>query len=200
MMSVLKFWRDFLLMPEVSDFWRFVVGLIFFVVIGAGMGSFVCCQVRRMRLLEEGKKVKSKRSVCLGCGYQLKWHDNIPIVSWLVLRGRCRKCGAKIGAMEIISELLAGVVFGVLYWLCYEKDVYTVIFGVGLAIFWLVLMGLALYDGKWKVVPNKMLALLIILGFVLAAIRMMSVFLKDFQAWILQVGLLIMAVSILAGI
>ena len=79
-------------------------------VIGAAMGSFACCQAWRIR-----KGDKSRRSHCMSCGMTLKWYDNIPIVSWVLLRGKCRGCGKKIGAMEIFAELFAGVAFLVSY-------------------------------------------------------------------------------------
>ena len=84
--------------------------LCFMFVVGAIFGSFLCCQARRLYLREE-KKLSSrpKRSVCLHCKKTLKWYDNIPIVSWLVLRGKCRKCHQKIGYLEIISELATAV-------------------------------------------------------------------------------------------
>ena len=83
-------------------------------ILGACFGSFLCCQARRLRL-KEGKKPKSKklpaRSICLSCGYQLKWYDNLPIFSWLLLRGKCRKCRQKIGILEVLSELGLALAF-----------------------------------------------------------------------------------------
>ena len=91
--------------------------LILLFIFGACFGSFLCCQARRLRMKEEAKQgtVKAKRlgsrSVCLNCSYQLKWYDNLPIVSWLFLRGRCRKCKKKIGLAEIFSELGLALAF-----------------------------------------------------------------------------------------
>lgn len=101
-------------------------------VLGACLGSFLCCQVRRLRLkdqaLEKAKfktKVKAKsthqtkknqaslgsRSVCLRCGRQLSWYENIPIFSWAFLRGRCHHCHTKIGRLEIVAELFMALTF-----------------------------------------------------------------------------------------
>lgn len=100
------------------------VFLILLFALGACFGSFLCCQARRLRLREQGSKkspkakksrtAKSKsqvpaRSICFRCHYQLKWYDNIPIISWLALKGRCRKCHRKIGAAEFFSELFGGL-------------------------------------------------------------------------------------------
>ena len=97
---------------------------------GAGMGSFLCCQARRLRLKEKKKKSPGRRSACLKCGKKLKWYDNVPIISWLVLHGRCRYCRKKIGVAEILAEvgmglafLLAGIAF------IMQNSAATVIYG-----------------------------------------------------------------------
>ena len=69
-----------------------------FFMLGAILGSFACCQAYRMRYKEEEKKI-GKRSECLFCGHKLAWFELIPIVSWLLQRGRCRKCKKKIGKL-----------------------------------------------------------------------------------------------------
>mgnify|MGYP001639553671 FL=1 len=86
-----------------------VLYLTFFVM-GAILGSFACCQAYRMRYEEERRKI-GKHSECLFCGHRLTWFELIPIISWLIQRGRCRKCKKKIGKIEIISELVMGVIF-----------------------------------------------------------------------------------------
>lgn len=83
--------------------------LIFF-VLGATFGSFACCQAYRIWLRENGKKI-GVRSECLACGHKLSWYELIPIISWLIQGGRCRKCKKKIGRIEVISEIMMGVIF-----------------------------------------------------------------------------------------
>lgn len=84
---------------------------IFLTILGAALGSFACCMVRRMRRWELGKGNLPRRSVCEHCGYRLRWFDNIPIVSYVRLRGRCRKCGKAIGGMELWAEVGMAAVF-----------------------------------------------------------------------------------------
>ncbi len=79
-------------------------------VFGAIFGSFLCCEVRRMHAREAGEKFPN-RSICPHCKYRLKWYDNLPVVSWIFLRGKCRKCGKKIGVAEILAEVLTGAAF-----------------------------------------------------------------------------------------
>ena len=84
--------------------------MIILAVLGAGLGSFACCQAWRVK-----KGDKSPRSHCMHCKYQLKWYDNIPIISWLMLGGKCRKCHKKIGAAELMAEILMAAVFAISY-------------------------------------------------------------------------------------
>ena len=57
------------------------------------------------------------RSVCLACGRRVPWHENLPILSYLLLRGRCRACGASIGLRTLLVELATPLAFGALAWL-----------------------------------------------------------------------------------
>ena len=93
-------------------------------IFGAIFGSFTACQARRLRIRELQHKKSTRtnhtsthaeslpaRSICLHCHHQLAWYDNIPIISWLLLRGRCRHCHKKIGKMEFFSEIGLALVF-----------------------------------------------------------------------------------------
>ncbi len=55
------------------------------------------------------------RSLCFACGYQLAWYDNIPLISYLSLKGQCRKCQWKYGQRSVWIELLNGSAYGLLY-------------------------------------------------------------------------------------
>ena len=90
-----------------------IIFYIILFILGACLGSFLCCQARRLHYNADHKikKLDSTRSVCLHCHYQLKWYDNIPIFSWLILKGKCRKCKTKIGLAELLSELGTGLAF-----------------------------------------------------------------------------------------
>ena len=87
-----------------------VAVIILLAIMGAGLGSFACCQSWRIR-----KHDKSARSHCMNCDYQLKWYDNIPVLSWLMLGGKCRKCRKKIGVAEIFAELITAALFACSY-------------------------------------------------------------------------------------
>ena len=155
-----------------------VVFYIFAFVFGAVFGSFLCCQAWRLRLAQKKKGGAGKRSICLSCKKQLKWYDNIPIISWLVLRGKCRYCGKKIGVSEILAEVLTGVVFvGLMYFfleICGGKvllgepgiqgNVLVWINCIVLVLLTLVFVFLSIYDGKWGELPTVFLLIAIGIG------------------------------------
>ena len=157
-----------------------IIFIVFCVFVGAAFGSFACCQAWRIRLKEEGKKNPGKRSVCIKCGHRLKWFENIPIFSWLLQKGKCRKCGAKIGKAEILAEVLGAVGFGLVAWRFVagadEAGVLEFIGSLNLGGMVAVLaafigmMILAVYDGKWGEMPVSMLIYAIIMGAVYAVI------------------------------
>ena len=82
----------------------------FWFVIGSFVGSFLNVVVYRLprNCLSVNKP---KRSFCPSCKTQLKWNDNIPIVGWAILRGKCRYCGAKFGVRYPLVELLTATLF-----------------------------------------------------------------------------------------
>jgi leader peptidase (prepilin peptidase)/N-methyltransferase len=74
------------------------------------LGSFMNVVAARV---PQRRSVVRPRSACMSCGSELAWYDNVPVVSWLVLRGRCRSCGARISALYPAVELAtAGLVAG----------------------------------------------------------------------------------------
>lgn len=77
-------------------------------VLGLVVGSFLNVVVHRVPRKES---VVRPRSRCPGCGTQLAARDNVPVISWLVLRGRCRTCGRSISARYPLIELATGALF-----------------------------------------------------------------------------------------
>jgi len=77
-------------------------------VFGSIIGSFLNVVIYRV---PAGRSLVSPASACGACGHTIRWYDNIPIVSWLVLRGRCRDCSAKISVRYPLIELGTAVAF-----------------------------------------------------------------------------------------
>jgi leader peptidase (prepilin peptidase)/N-methyltransferase len=118
-------------------------------VLGLLVGSFLNVVIYR---LPRGESLVTPASQCPSCGTPVKPYDNIPVVSWLFLRGRCRSCGAAISARYPLVEALTGAVFvGVALTRGVEDD---------LAL-WLpfaaMLIAVAGIDLDHRIIPNKIL-------------------------------------------
>jgi leader peptidase (prepilin peptidase)/N-methyltransferase len=89
-------------------------------------------------------------SHCPTCGIGLRWYDNVPIVSWLVLRGRCRGCQAPISIQYPLIELATALIWAFMAWR----------HGIGLealrgAVFGTVLLGIAMTDARAYIIPDE---------------------------------------------
>lgn len=82
-------------------------------VLGLLIGSFLNVVVHRV---PAGLSVVRPPSACPGCGHEVRARDNVPVVSWLLLRGRCRDCAAPISARYPVVEAATGVAFAVTAW------------------------------------------------------------------------------------
>lgn len=80
-------------------------GLVFG-LFGLIVGSFL-----NVLILRHGKASLGGRSACPSCKAQIRWGDNIPVLSWLILRGRCRDCRARISLQYPLVEVLTGALF-----------------------------------------------------------------------------------------
>ncbi len=134
-------------------------------VVGLLLGSFLnVCIVRVPR----GESVVRPGSHCRGCGHRLRWYDTVPVLSWLVLRGRCRNCGAGISWKYPAVELAVGAWFARLgYELGYAfsgsaqqtahdhfDPAAYVIFLLGSAALGWLLIGLGMIDWEWQRLPD----------------------------------------------
>ncbi len=87
--------------------------MIFAFAMGAAMGSFGNVLIHRLPL---GQSIVSPGSRCPACGRSIRWFDNIPILSYLFLRARCRSCGTPISLRYPLVEALTGVLFAAVVW------------------------------------------------------------------------------------
>ncbi len=157
-----------------------IVFLCLLFILGACLGSFLCCQARRLHLKSEKSKPLGPRSVCLFCKYKLKWYDNIPIFSWLFLKGKCRKCGKKIGLAEFLSEIGLSVAFlifglgaglsGLTFDTILSRPTEWAILGLAL-IFIVGLAFLAIYDGIYGQLPTLILILFVVGAVAIVGLR-----------------------------
>jgi leader peptidase (prepilin peptidase) / N-methyltransferase len=114
---------------------------------GLAIGSFLNVVVARVPL---HRSIVSPGSACMNCKQELAWYDNVPLVSWLVLRGRCRSCGAAISwvypGVELTTALLiAGCVWK--FGLSWEAAVASA--------FCAALVAVSAIDLKHRIIPNR---------------------------------------------
>ena len=117
-------------------------------VLGLAFGSFLNVCVYR---LPRDLSVVRPGSACPNCEKPIRFYDNIPILGWLMLRGRCRDCKAPISPRYLVIELLTGLLFLACYWH----------FGLTLATlkycaFGFLLLGLIFTDAEMFLLPDKM--------------------------------------------
>ena len=128
--------------------------LLFAFVLGTLIGSFLNVVILR---IPKDESVVFGSSHCTSCGNALKpWH-NVPLFSWLILRGKCSFCKTKISAQYPIIELISGLIFLVL------ADKFGISFPVFLiALSFLMLLALSMIDFKYKMVPDSLNLLAIV--------------------------------------
>ena len=138
-----------------------IIFQVFLFILGACLGSFLCCQARRLRRKEQHKKPLGNRSVCLSCHKKLKWYDNLPIISWLMLKGKCRHCHKKIGLAELLSELgtaASFVLLGLNLNISTATSLEWTVF-IATLVLTAILIFLAIYDGLYGELPTAYLTL-----------------------------------------
>ncbi len=124
---------------------QFVVQAYAFIV-GACFGSFLNVCIARW---PHDRSVLRPRSRCPHCGNQLVWFENVPIVSWLALRARCRCCDEPISMQYPLVELTVAVI-----WLLCARTYGPSFLAVRVAVFATVLLGVAITDAKHYLIPD----------------------------------------------
>src|SRR4051812_581533 len=131
-----------------------LIYLIFIVWTGLLIGSFLNNVIFRTRS-KEG--FISGRSKCPHCGHQLAPLELIPVLSWIALRGHCRKCKQPISWQYPLVEALTGLVFALAFITHRPHDLFSII----VLILWLHILSsfivLAVYDLRWYLLPDKIL-------------------------------------------
>ena len=152
------------------------VGFLF----GLILGSFLNVCIAR---LPRGESVVHPRSRCPDCGAAIRWYDNIPVISWLLLRGRCRDCRSKIAAHYPLVEIGLG-----LWFMTQAAEIYSlihfthaglstsdlvsgVIAQVSIAILGFLLIGLMVMDWQTQLLPDAFTFGGIALSFLLVSVR-----------------------------
>ena len=127
-------------MDPVMAWGIFALGLVF--------GSFLNVCIYRMPL---GLSVVHPGSACPHCGKAVRFYDNVPVLSWILLRGRCRQCSGRITPRYAVVELITGGLFV----LCYAHFGLTVAM-LKCSVFGFLLLGLIFTDAETHLLPDKL--------------------------------------------
>jgi leader peptidase (prepilin peptidase)/N-methyltransferase len=131
-------------------------------VLGLAFGSFLNVCIYRLPL---GMSVITPRSSCPNCKKPIAFYDNMPVLSWLLLGGRCRNCKTKISPRYLLVELLTGILFlG-----CYAYFGYTLA-TLKFCAFGFLLLGLIFTDAETKLLPDALTLPGLALGLILSVL------------------------------
>jgi leader peptidase (prepilin peptidase) / N-methyltransferase len=136
---------------------------IFAFIGGAIAGSFVSVVAHRV---PRGESVVGPRSRCPACGAQIAAYDNVPVASWLLLRGSARCCGARISARYPLIELALGALYAATVLVLWDEPGEV---ALGL-VFVTVLAAITLTDLERRIIPNKILLVGASVGLAIVAV------------------------------
>lgn len=105
--------------PPVLIALPYAINATFIFALGACVGSFINVVAIRLPI---GMGLIQPPSRCPVCGRRLRWHENIPVIGWFLVRGRCRSCGTRVSPAYAAVELLVGGLFAGLYLLMFAVD------------------------------------------------------------------------------
>jgi len=141
---------------------------VFSFILGAIFGSFLNVLILRLPLQES---FITPRSACPNCKHTILWYHNIPIFSFLFLKGKCAYCNEKISIQYPIVEILSGIITTVLF----------IKYGISLdlllsLILFYTLIVLSFIDFKYKAVPDYLLLIVFVLSFFITKLELIDAF------------------------
>lgn len=139
-----------------------------FTLVGLVVGSFLTVVVYR---IPRGESIVAPGSRCPSCGTPIRPWDNIPVLSYLVLRGRCRHCGARVSPAYPLTEAATAALF--VGAAVVHEELFVAIL---VALFLAAMVAVALIDARWRIIPNRMVYPCLVGGLV-------AVVVGDLAAW-----------------
>lgn len=139
-----------------ESFWLYALVITFYLLFFVAIGSFLNVLIYR---LPKKMSIIKKSSHCPLCGYKIKWYENIPIFSYLFLRGRCHHCQEKINIRYVIVEvlgLLVAIVSLIRFDLSYTSIIVTLLLEIFIAIFFI--------DKDELIIPDSLNIAVAVLG------------------------------------
>ncbi len=127
--------------------------IIFAILLGAIIGSFLNVVILRYGT---GRGVNG-RSGCMSCGYKLRWFDLVPVISWVMLAGKCRQCRSKISKQYPLVELATAALFGLVAHYVSGLDIVLTMIPFVFAWYAIIaslLVVIFVYDMRHKIIPD----------------------------------------------
>ena len=154
-----------------------ILGTVLAGLLGLAFGSFLNVCLSRW---PEGESIVTPPSHCRNCSRILTWWENIPLVSWLALRGRCRTCKTKISWRYPLVELTVGVTWACAAWNTFDSQLIfftnlALVRVVGQCVLIWLLVALAVLDAEHLWLPDKLTWPGIFLGLLSSAIQLLLV-------------------------
>jgi leader peptidase (prepilin peptidase) / N-methyltransferase len=118
-------------------------------LLGLVLGSFANVPIHRWPA--GGTVTEPKRSSCPSCGTQIRAVDNIPVISWIALKGRCRECDAPISPRYLVVEVITGMLFGAVAWVWGLDPLLLAL----LVLTWSLVVATAI-DLEHRIIPNRL--------------------------------------------
>lgn len=139
---------------------------IFLFLIGTFIGSFLNVVIFRFNT---GMAIVNSRSICMSCNKQLRWYELIPLFSFLIQKGKCRRCASVISHQYPLVEFITGLVLALvvfkfmpIYFISYWSYIFFITYFI--FIFSLLIV-ISVYDLRHKIIPNKLVYIFIVLSF-----------------------------------
>jgi len=144
----------------------YIIDFISIFLLGTIIGSFLNVVIYR---LNTGKTITNGRSICMTCNKHLRWYELIPVFSFLIQSGKCRRCHITISHQYPLVELITGVVFALIAYhflpvLLLSLTSYVLLLVLFMFIFSLLIV-IAVYDIRHKIIPDSLVYLFAFLSF-----------------------------------
>ncbi len=147
------------------------VNTIYYAVIfiyGIVIGSFLNVCIYR---IPEGFSIVTERSRCRSCNSQIKWYDLIPILSYILLLGRCRKCKSKISIQYPIIEALNGLLYVLVFYICGFNSFWEILISSGYCLVVSALLVLSVIDLRTNTIPIGINIFIAVMGLFVVLVK-----------------------------
>lgn len=144
----------------------YFISFIFIFLLGTVIGSFLNVVIYR---LNTGMKIVNSRSICMSCGKTLRWYELIPVFSFLIQSGKCRRCCASISHQYPLVEVITGFIFAFITFhflpiISFSISLFVLLVVVFVFIFSLLIV-ISVYDIRHKIIPDNLVYVYALVSF-----------------------------------